>query len=142
MIRIQKEPIDTLALTNGVGDENAGAVILFVGTTRRMTGARETIQLEYDCYEPMAIAELGKLRDEAMERWPLKSCAIVHRVGVVENGQASVAVAISSPHRKEAFDACQWIMDDLKRRVPIWKREQWADGSTGWVHPEQPRQGN
>jgi len=137
MIRIQRDPIDTDALTQIVGDENSGAVILFIGKTRRMTGAKETVKLEYDCYEPMAIAELGKLRIEAMEKWPLKACAIVHRVGVVENGQASVAVAISSPHRREAFDACQWIMDDLKRRVPIWKKEQWTDGSTEWVHPEK-----
>ena len=71
-----------------------------------------------------------------MKQWPLKACAIVHRVGVVENGQASVVVAVSSPHRIEAFEAAQWIMDTLKRTVPIWKKEQWSDGSTEWVHPE------
>jgi len=137
MIRIQSKPIDTLALTNAVGDQDAGAVVLFVGTTRRMTDGRETVKLEYDGYQPMAEAELKKLREQAMERWPLKGCGIVHRIGVVENGQASVAVAVSSPHRVQAFEAAQWIMDTLKKNVPIWKREQWTDGSTEWIHPEQ-----
>lgn len=136
MISIQSEPIDTQVLTTKVGDQDAGAVVLFIGTTRRMTEGKETVRLEYDCYEPMAKAELAKLREGAMERWPLKQCGIVHRVGVVENGQASVAVAVSSPHRVQAFEACQWVMDTLKRNVPIWKKEQWTDGSTEWVHPE------
>lgn len=140
MIRIQSEPIDTFALTNEVGDLDAGAVVLFVGTTRRMTGEKETVKLEYDCYRPMAEAELTMLRNQAMQRWPLKCCGIVHRIGVVENGQASVAVAVSSPHRVQAFEAAQWVMDTLKRNVPIWKREQWTDGSTEWVHPEQDNQ--
>lgn len=140
MIRIQSEPIDTLRLTQTVGDEDAGAVVLFLGTTRRMTNGKETLRLEYDCYEPMAKAELGKLRDVAIERWSLKGCGIVHRMGVVENGDASVAVAVSSPHRVAAFEACQWIMDNLKRSVPVWKREQWSDGTTEWIHPEQEPQ--
>ncbi len=118
------------------GDENAGAVVLFLGTTRRMTDGKETLSLEYDCYEPMAKAELESLRENALSRWPLKFCGIVHRVGVVGNGQASVAIAVSSPHRAESFEACQWIMDTLKKSVPIWKKERWADGSTDWVHPE------
>ena len=137
MICIQNEPIDTIALTSAVRDQDAGAVVLFVGTTRRTTDGKETVRLEYDCYEPMAKAELEKLRNGAMDRWPLKGCGILHRVGVVENGEASVAVAVSSPHRVQAFEACQWVMDNLKRSVPIWKREQWTDGSTEWVHPEQ-----
>jgi molybdopterin synthase catalytic subunit len=136
MIQIQNEAIDTNSITEFVGSEDAGAVVLFVGTTRRMTNGKETLRLEYDCYKPMATAELGKLRTEALQRWPLTECAIVHRTGVVENGQASVAVAVSSPHRVDAFEAAQWIMDKLKRTVPIWKKEQWADGSTEWVHPE------
>ena len=136
MIRIQNEPIDIDEIKCAVQDELCGAIVLFVGTTRRMTDGKETLRLEYDCYEPMALAELDKLRLEAMEKWAINHCAIVHRVGVVENGQASVVVALSSPHRKESFEASQWIMDHLKRRVPIWKKEQWADGSTDWVHPE------
>ncbi len=136
MIQIQNESIDTTSMMEFVGSEDAGAVVLFLGTTRRMTAGKETLRLEYECYKPMAIAELEKLKTEAMTRWPLKACAIVHRIGIVGNGQASVAVAVSSPHRVGAYEASQWIMDTLKRTVPIWKKEQWADGSTDWVHPE------
>ncbi len=136
MIRIQTQPIETDELCRNVASENAGAVILFIGTTRRMTAGRETVRLEYDCYESMALSELNKLRDETLERWPLTGCAVVHRIGVVEIGEASVAVAISSPHRASAYEASQWLMDTLKKKVPIWKKEQWTDGETDWIHPE------
>lgn len=136
MIEIQSDPIDTNSLTDFVACDDAGAVVLFVGTTRRMTNGRETLRLEYDCYKPMAKTKLEALRSEAMGKWPLQKCAIVHRIGVVENGKASVAVAVSSPHRIAAYEASQWIMDRLKQVVPIWKKEQWADGSTEWIHPE------
>jgi molybdopterin synthase catalytic subunit len=101
-----------------------------------MKNGKETLRLEYDCYKPMATSKLEALKLEAMEKWPLLKCAIVHRIGVVANGKASVAVAVSSPHRAAAFEASQWIMDRLKRVVPIWKKEHWADGSTEWIHPE------
>lgn len=136
MICIQSQSIDVSALIQSVGDENAGAVVLFVGTTRKLTAGRETVSLEYDCYEAMAISELEKLREGAMERWPLTGCAVIHRTGVVAIGEASVALAVSGPHRAAAYEASRWIMDQLKQKVPIWKKEQWTDGSTDWVHPE------
>jgi len=102
-----------------------------------MTAGRETVRLEYDCYEPMAISELEKLKDEALERWQLTGCAVVHRTGVVAIGEASVAVAVSSPHRATAYEASQWLMDTLKKKVPIWKKELWTDGETDWIHPEE-----
>ena len=136
MIRIQTEAIDSEELVRQATDEDSGAVVLFLGTTRKTTDGRETVKLEYDCYEPMALSELSKLRDQAMKRWPIRKCLIVHRVGVVKIGEASVAIALSGPHRTEAFESCQWIMNRLKRDVPIWKREQWTDGSTDWIHPE------
>lgn len=136
MIEIQTDTIDTQVLSQYVSSENAGAVVLFVGCTRKMTRGKETLKLEYDCYQPMALSELAKLRAAAMDKWPLVACAIVHRIGVVANGEASVAVAVSSPHRVDAYDASQWIMDTLKQKVPVWKKEHWADGSTEWVHPE------
>jgi len=136
MICIQQQPIDVMSLVKEIEHENAGAVVLFVGTTRKLTGQRETVRLEYDCYEPMAIAELRKLQQQAVERWGLTGCGIVHRIGVVEIGEASVAVAISSPHRAASYEASRWLMDTLKTDVPIWKKEQWTDGSTDWVHPE------
>ena len=137
MIRIQQQPIDAMSLVKEIEHENAGAVVLFLGTTRKLTGQRETVCLEYDCYEPMALAELRKLQQQATDRWGLTGCGIVHRVGVVEIGEASVAVAISSPHRAASYEASVWLMDVLKKEVPIWKKEQWADGSTDWVHPEE-----
>lgn len=136
MVRIQHEPIDCDSIRNAVQNEECGAVVLFLGTTRRYTDSRETIKLEYDCYEPMALAELEKLRSQSMVKWPISKCVIVHRLGVVENGEASIVVALSSPHRREAFDAAQWIMDEVKRTIPIWKKEHWTNGSTEWVHPE------
>jgi molybdopterin synthase catalytic subunit len=136
MIRIQKETIDTSELTDAVVDDDAGAVVLFVGTTRLTTHGRKTLKLEYDCYEPMAVAELNSLRLKMLQRWGLKQCAIVHRIGEVKVGEASVAVAVSSPHRVAAFEACQWLMERLKQVVPIWKKEQWEDGTTEWIHPE------
>ena len=136
MIEITDNPINIAGIHSLLSNEDCGAQVVFTGTTRRMTANRETVRLEYDCYRPMAIKELESLRDEAMTRWPIKTCVIVHRIGVVEIGQASIAVGVASPHRKDAFEAAQWIMDTLKRKVPIWKKEQWTDGETEWVHPE------
>ncbi len=136
MIEITDNAIDIASVHRSLANADCGAQVVFTGTTRRTTGDRTTLRLEYDCYQPMAIAELEKLRDQATSRWPLQACAIVHRIGVVDIGEASIAVGVASPHRKDAFEAAQWIMDTLKKKVPIWKKEQWADGETEWVHPE------
>lgn len=135
MIEIVDSEIDVERVQRHVESEDCGAIVVFIGTTRKMTSGRETIKLEYDCYRPMAISELEKLKSKAMQQWPVHRCAIVHRVGIVDKGQASVVVAVSSPHRVDAFESSQWIMDTLKKVVPIWKKEIWADGETEWVHP-------
>ncbi len=135
MIEIIESEIDSAALLAAVNDPDAGANLLFVGTTRRVTGQRETSQLNYDCYREMAAKKLAEIRAQAMERWPLKAVHIVHRVGDVPVGAASLAVAVSSPHRAEAFQAAQWIIDTLKEIVPIWKQEVYSDGKKVWVHP-------
>lgn len=135
MIEITNQTIDTLAILNAVNSELAGASVLFVGTTRKFTGEKETQKLDYDCYQEMAIKKMEQLRDEAMQKWPIQECAIVHRVGTVELGEASIAVAVSTPHRVASFESAQWLVDTLKKQVPIWKREIWADGSEEWVHP-------
>lgn len=140
MIEIMESEIDLEQVRRHVESEDCGAIVLFVGTTRKMTAGRETTKLEYDCYRPMAISELEKLRASAMQRWPVEGCAIVHRIGVVDKGQASVVVAVSSPHRVDAYEASQWIMDTLKKVVPIWKKEVWADGETEWIHPKSVSQ--
>jgi molybdopterin synthase catalytic subunit len=135
MIRLTTEPIDSARLLAEVQSNSAGALLLFLGTTRDSTGGRPTASLDYECYPEMARVKLAELEREARRRWLLIGCEIVHRVGHLEIGEASVAIAVSSPHRDAAFAAGQWLIDTLKEVVPIWKRENWADGSSQWVHP-------
>ena len=135
MIQLTHEPIDAATLLQRAQSPEAGAVVLFLGVARRMTNDRETVELTYDTYGKMAAKELDRLEAEARERWPLVECFIVHRLGLVPLGEASVAVAVACPHRREAFEAAEWLIDTLKQRVPIWKQEHWADGASEWVHP-------
>lgn len=135
MIALTHEPIDTADILRKVQSNLAGAVVLFLGTTREVTGQRRTASLDYECYPEMATSKLTELESEARRRWPLCECVIVHRLGHLPIGDASVAVAVSSPHRREAFEAGQWLIDTLKQVVPIWKQENWTDGNSEWVHP-------
>jgi molybdopterin synthase catalytic subunit len=135
MVALTNEPIDILAVLDGVQSPLAGAVVLFLGTTREVTGERRTESLDYECYPEMAARTLDELEVEARRRWRLIECVLVHRLGHLEIGDPSVAVAVSSAHRQAAFDAGQWLIDRLKQTVPIWKKENWADGTTEWVHP-------
>jgi molybdopterin synthase catalytic subunit len=135
MIEITDSPIDHAALTDRVRSYNAGAVCTFLGTVREITGERRTMLLEYEAYPEMARRKLEELEAEARRRWPVIDAAIVHRVGRLDLGEISVVVAISCPHRHQAFDACRWVIDTLKDVVPIWKKEVWADGTEEWVHP-------
>jgi molybdopterin synthase catalytic subunit len=135
MIEITEAPIDHAALTDRVRSNQAGAVCTFLGTVREMTGGRQTVLLEYEAYPEMAAKKLAELEDQARARWPILDVAIVHRVGRLDLGEISVVVAVSCPHRNEAFEACRWLIDTLKEVVPIWKRESWADGTEEWVHP-------
>ena len=135
MIELVQDPIDTARLLESVTSHQAGAIVLFVGTTRQFTGQRETESLDYECYPEMAMAKLEELEAEARRRWPIVEIAIVHRLGHLELGEASVAIAVSSPHRQDAFESGSWLIDKLKEVVPIWKQENWADGTSQWVHP-------
>ncbi len=135
MIALTQQPIDSAELLHRVSSPQAGAVVLFLGTVRELTGARRTLALDYECYPAMAEAKLAELEATARSRWPIVECAIVHRLGHLELGEASVAVAVSTGHRQEAFEAGKWLIDTLKEVVPIWKQENWADGTTEWVHP-------
>jgi molybdopterin synthase catalytic subunit len=135
MIEITDQPIDHASLTERVRSHQAGAVCTFLGTVREMTGNRQTVSLEYEAYPEMALKKLVELEAQARARWPILGAAIVHRVGHMDLGEISVVVAVSCPHRHDAFDACRWLIDTLKEVVPIWKREQWADGTEEWVHP-------
>ena len=135
MIELVTTPIDTNAVLRQVASPDAGAVVLFLGTTRRFTDGRETSSLDYECFAEMARRKMAELEAEARRRWPIVGCAIVHRLGHLELGAASVAVAVSTPHRQAAFEAGQWLIDTLKEIVPIWKKENWTDGTSGWIHP-------
>lgn len=135
MIALTHEPIDTAAILAQVASHDAGAVLLFLGTTREFTRGRRTESLDYECYPEMAAKKLTDLEAEARRRWPLTGCAIIHRLGHLNLGEASIAIAVSSPHRGVAFEAGQWLIDTIKQVVPIWKQENWADGTSEWVHP-------
>lgn len=135
MIALTQQPIDTAEILARVNSPQAGAVVLFLGTVRELTGQRRTLALDYECYPEMAEKKLAELETEARRRWPLIECVLVHRLGHMELGEASVAVAVSTPHRQDAFEAGKWLIDTLKEVVPIWKQENWSDGSKEWVHP-------
>jgi molybdopterin synthase catalytic subunit len=135
MVEITHDTIDHAALTDRVRSNAAGAVVTFLGTAREFTGGRRTVSLEYEAYPEMAQHQMRALEDEARSRWPIVELAIVHRVGRLELGDVSVAIAVSCPHRSQAFDACRFLIDRIKEVVPIWKCENWADGESEWVHP-------
>jgi molybdopterin synthase catalytic subunit len=139
MIQLTDQPIDTARLVEAARHPATGAVLLFLGTTRELTNGRRTAALDYEAYSEMAERRLTELEAEARRRWPLLECGIVHRLGRVPVTEASVAIVVSTPHRADAFAAGQWLIDTLKQDVPIWKREEWGDGTTEWVHPANDR---
>jgi molybdopterin synthase catalytic subunit len=135
MIEITFAPIDHAAIVEQVRSTRAGAVCSFLGTVRELTGEKQTAWLDYEAYPDMARKKLAELEHEAHSRWPIIELAMVHRLGHLDLGEVSVVVAVSCPHRNDAFEACRWLIDTLKEVVPIWKKERWADGTEEWVHP-------
>jgi molybdopterin synthase catalytic subunit len=138
-VRLTTEPIDHGALVEAARDPASGAVVLFLGTVRDLSEGKSVASLDYEAYPPMAEKKLAELVAQARERWSLNHACVEHRHGHLELGDVAVAVVTASGHRAEAFAAAQWIMDSIKQVVPIWKRENWADGSTEWVHPDAQR---
>jgi len=137
MYRITQEKIDPDALFDDVRTDPCGAVVTFLGTVRDNTMGRRTQYLEYEAYEEMVLRKFGQIGEEIEDRWGIDRVGIVHRVGRVEIGEISVVIAIASPHRKEAFEACAYAIDRIKEDVPIWKKEVWEDGSS-WVEEGRP----
>ena len=135
MFRLTTEPIDHHALTEQVRRPHCGAVVTFLGTVRDLTEGRVTTALDYEAYLGMAESKLAEIEQETRSRWPVGEIVMVHRLGHLEVGEVSVAVAVSCPHRGQAFEACRHAINRLKESVPIWKKESWSDGSTEWVHP-------
>ena len=134
MTRLTREPIDFLALTESVRDPHCGAVALFLGTVRDLTGDFVTVFLDYEAYGPMAEKKLAEIETEVRKRWRVGNVAMVHRLGRLAVGDVSVAIAVSTSHRAEAFDACRFAIESLKELVPIWKKENAPDGAGEWVH--------
>lgn len=134
-VELTDAPICVASLQSKLTDPDVGAHGWFLGVTRRRTGDKVTESLAYEAHRPMAVRELSKLAEAAIEKFGLTKILIVHRLGEVPVGEASVAMACCSPHRVATFDALPWAMNILKRDVPIWKREHYQDGSTEWVHP-------
>ena len=134
MTFLTPDPIDLTALLTLVQSPERGGISCFVGTVRNHHGGREVLRLDYSAYAPMAEAECARIVAEAESRWPV-TVALRHRVGQLDVGDAAVAVAAASAHRDEAFLACRYVIEEVKRRVPIWKREVFADGTVEWVDP-------
>jgi len=132
MIQITNEPIDTTQVLFAVEDGGSGGVVLFLGTVRDHAQGHKVVALEYEAYEPMALRQMEQIKQEACQRWPVRSFAMVHRMGYLEVGEISVAIAVACAHRAEAFAACQFAIEALKQSVPIWKKEYCADGGS-WV---------
>jgi len=132
MIKITEKHIDVQKVIDTVSSLAAGAVNVFVGTVRNNAKGKNVVWLEYEAYETMAVAEIRKIIDEASHRWPLLGWAVSHRIGTLKPGEVSVVVAVSTPHRKDSFEACQFIIDTLKEKAPIWKKEVFENGEE-WV---------
>ena len=138
MIKITKEPLSLSAIYQAVEDNSAGGAALFVGRVRDMADGRQVKRMTYEAFESMALQEMKKLAEAAEKKWPIKKMALVHRIGMLELGEPSVIVAVACEHRKEAFEACRFLIDALKKTVPIWKKEFGPDGSV-WVEGVVPQ---
>lgn len=134
---LSERPIDVALLIERVESDDRGGVAVFLGTVRNHHAGREVERLEYSAYGPMAEAECARIVAEAERMWGA-AVAVEHRIGALGIGEVSVAVAAAAAHRDEAFAACRYVIDEMKLRVPIWKREYYTDGSVAWVDPTAP----
>jgi molybdopterin synthase catalytic subunit len=133
---ITTEPLNVGEIARRVVPAECGATVTLDGYVRQFTKGRETLYLEYEGYVPMALREMEKLIGQAREQFEVSNIGIVHRLGNLEIGETSVVISVSAPHRRAAFEACEWIIKELKRTVPIWKKEVYADGEI-WVEGER-----
>ncbi len=135
-IQIKETPLITQECIDYVASDGAGGIAVFIGTVRNMTKGKKVVRLEFEAYAPMAISEMKKIAERAKEKWKADNISIHHRTGVLDIGEIPVIIAVATPHRKAAFEACQYCIDTLKETVPIWKKEIFEDGEV-WVaaHP-------
>lgn len=132
VVEIVEDPIDMAKYVDKVRDAGAGAISTFLGTTRDTFEEKKVVELRYEAYTAMALEQLRRICNSARAKWELTRIAIVHRIGVVGIGEASVLVAVSSVHRKESLHACEFLIDELKASVPIWKKEVYQDSGAAW----------
>lgn len=132
--QVTSEVIDLSAFRQNLQDKTCGAYVQFDGWVRDHNEGKQVLRLEYEVYEPLAIKEGDKIIAEAMERFGVHQASAIHRNGLMELSDVAVVVGVSSPHRDEAFDACRYIIDQAKVRLPIWKKEYYASGKTEWVN--------
>ena len=133
--QIVREPIDTPGTLSTLKRGEDGAAVVFEGVVRNQTRGRKTLYLDYEAYEGMALEQMESLASRALQQFKIRDVALVHRLGRLEIGETSVLIAVASAHRAAAFDACRWLIDTLKRTVPIWKKEYFADGAV-WADGE------
>lgn len=137
MIEVTSSPIDAESLKRALHNAGAGGFCCFEGWVRNENDGRSVERLEYEAYEPLVIAEGRKVLAEAQQHFPHLEARCVHRTGLLEIGDMAVWVGVASAHRDEAFKACRYIIDEIKLRLPIWKKEHYADGDSGWVNCER-----
>ena len=134
MFDITDQPLSLEPLVSAVTRSSSGAVASFLGVVREQTRGRQVLYLEYEAYREMAIPKMREIADEIRRKWKVDEIAMVHRIGHLKIGEASVAIAVSAPHRHQALAACAYAIDRLKETVPIWKKEVWTDGEE-WIGP-------
>ena len=132
MFRVTRDPLDLQALVSYVTDPEAGAIATFIGTTRNNNDGRKVTALDYEAYPEMAEKELARLGEEAKRKWKIERMAIVHRIGPVQITEPSVIIAVSAAHRDDAFQACRFAIEEIKKSVPIWKKEVFEGGEI-WI---------
>lgn len=137
--KITTEPVSAALLSRDTAYPECGALCSFEGVVRNHHGGRAVLKLNYEAFVPMAESELKRLKDEIESEWPMCHVRMSHRIGALEIGDTAVAIVVWAPHRAEAFDACEAAIDRLKKRLPVWKREFYADGTTSWVVCEHGR---
>lgn len=135
---ITEAALDVGAIARRVVPESCGAIVTLDGFVRQYTKGRETLYLEYEAYQPMALKELAKIVESAREKFDIAHVGIVHRVGKLEIGETSVVISVAAAHRQAAFQACEWLIVELKRTVPIWKKEIYADGEM-WIEGQESK---
>jgi len=135
-IKLSDQALAPQACIDFVSSPIAGAIDVFIGTVREQTKGKPVVRLEFEAYEPMAVSEMRKIAEKAKQKWPVAKMAFHHRTGNLGLGEIAVIIAVSTPHRKASFEACQYAIDTLKQTVPIWKKEIFEDGAV-WVaaHP-------